>query len=111
MSENKDDFLKEHPGVKFNEFIEEQVPVRKLDYDHTKGTITSTYKLEKIKTKYIHAPYEKLRCPRGTHIFTSVDPKKNLFSCKNCAFYKKVSPAYFKFVDGQLISRTTNKPV
>lgn len=91
--------------------VEETVPVQKNSFNPDTGRVTSTYQLEKVKTRYIHAPKEKLRCKPGDHIFRVLDNRKWIFGCTICPFAKKVSPATFTFNKGKLISKATELPV
>lgn len=106
---DKDD-LKNFP-LPLDTDIEEEVPVKKNAFDPKTGRITSNYQLEKVTTRYIHAPKEKLRCKPTTHIFQISDPNRWLFTCSNCPYAFKASPIAYIFKEGKLISKRTNIPV
>lgn len=99
---NQDD-IKDFPHP-LNEWIEEEVVVQKNKYDKDTGKIYRTHEIEKVKTKYFHAPPERIRCPKNDHYFVSFDPKKWLFVCKNCKTVKKVFPSH-KLADGKIVPR------
>lgn len=85
-----------------NEFIEEEVPVKKNTFDPKTGHISSTYQTEKVKTMYINAPKEKVRCKDNDHYWKSYNPRKWLINCKNCNIVKRIyPPAYLK--DGKIV--------
>lgn len=103
---NKKDFP--HPlGV----FIDEEVPVKKFNYDPEKKRVFSTYQMEKQKTMYIDAPKEKHRCKDGEHNFVPVNPKKGIFSCTKCTYSRQVYPTTYMFINGKLIHRITGKVI
>ena len=96
---------------KLNEFIEEEIPVQKINFDpDTKKTSIITT-MEKQKVMYIDAPVQKMRCKDGDHVFKSIDPHKGLFSCTKCRFSRQVYPSTYKFENGKLIHKFTGKIV
>lgn len=102
--------LKDFP-YKLNEWTEEEVPVRKNKFDHKTGKVVSIYEMEKIKTMYINAPKEKLRCASGTHIFKPIgNPGNYTFGCVNCPFARKVYPTTYRLTaEGRLQHRITGE--
>lgn len=108
---NADNFLKDNPHIKLGEFVEEEVPVLKNSFDTNTGKVTSSYQLEKVRTKYVNAPKQKVSCKTGVHSYKVLDVHKWIFGCVNCPYSKKAFPTTHKFIDGQLISKATNLPV
>lgn len=90
-----------------NQWIEEEVPVRKNKIDPETGVVTSTIQLEKVRTKYIQAIPRKHRCKDGEHIFKCIDNNRYIFSCTKCPYSRQVYPTTYKFENGKLIHRTT----
>lgn len=107
------DFKKDHPDIPLNTFIEEDVPVQKIKFDSDTKKISRVTELEKKKVMYIEAPYKKMRCQPGTHIFKVLDTHKYLFGCVNCKYKTKVNPVYFSFDSktGYLTSKTSGNRV
>lgn len=93
------------------EFIDEDVPVKKFQYDPNTRRIFSSYQMEKQKVMYIDAPKEKHRCKDGDHLFHVINPRKGIFSCSKCPYSRQVYPTTYKFIKGQLIHRVTGKVV
>jgi len=97
-----------HP---LNEFIEEDVPVRKLHYDQDTKKVSSTVKMEKMKTMYVDAKPEKMRCQTGQHNFKIANSSKGLFRCTKCPYYRQVYPTTYMFKKGKLIHKVTGRVV
>lgn len=106
----KNDFTKE-TGKPLDEWIGEDTPVLKNRYDPKTGRVFSSYEIEKVKTKYIEVPYEKLRCKTGDHIFEVADIHKYIFHCTKCQYTRQVYPTTYKFANGKLIHRFTGKAI
>lgn len=107
------DFKKDHPEIPLNTFIEEDIPVQKIKFDIETKKITRVTELEKQRTMYIEAPFKKLRCQPGQHVFRVLDNHKYLFGCKSCKYKVRVNPAYFSFDSktGYLTSKTSGERV
>ncbi len=84
-------------------FIEESVPVLKNRFNIETGKLSTTYEIEKVKTMYIHAPKNKVRCKDNEHEWYSYDPSKWLIACKNCNIVKRIYPGSYTLKDGKLI--------
>lgn len=85
-----------------DQFIEEEVPVKRNTYDPNTGRVSSTYQTEKVKTMYINAPYEKVRCKDNDHYWKSYNTRKWLINCKNCNIVKKIYPPA-RLQDGKIV--------
>jgi hypothetical protein len=90
-----------------NVWTEEEVPVKKTKFDPKTGKTFSSYELEKVKTMYIDAPKEKLRCKNGDHIFECINGSKGLFKCTNCPYHRQVYPSSYMFLNGRLVNKRT----
>lgn len=102
-----EEFLKDNPGIKLGEDIEEEIPVKKNVFNPKTKTVMSTYQLEKVRTRYIEAVPEKLACKQGEHIYKVADPKQWLFFCTKCPHSKRVFPTTHTFSKGKLIHKAT----
>lgn len=96
FKEQMSDFTKD-TGKPLDEFIEEEIPVQKNKFNPVTGKVFTSYDLEKVKTKYIEVPYEKIRCKDGEHIFKIKDVHKWVFSCENCNYSRKVYPVTYRY--------------
>lgn len=105
------DFSKDNPHIKLGEWTEEEIAVKKNHFDTKTGKVTSTYQLEKVRTKYVNAPKQKVSCKTGGHSYRIADSHKWIFTCEKCPYSKKAFPTTHKFVKGQLINKATNLPV
>lgn len=92
-------------------FIDENVPVQTHEYHPKTGTISTTVKMEKLRTKYIEAIPQKISCIKGSHDFYQSDKKKWIFTCRNCSLKKKVFPTVYRFDNGSLINKATGEKV
>jgi ribosomal protein L37AE/L43A len=97
-----------HP---LNEFIEEDIPVKKIRFDANTGKISQVTELEKQKTMYIDAKPEKTRCKSGEHYFKVINTSRGIFKCTKCPFHRQVYPTSYMYIDGKLISKATGKAV
>jgi hypothetical protein len=95
-----------------NEWVDEEVPVPRHEFDPKTERVTTTYTLEKVRTKYMKVKKETLRCPRGEHIFKVVDRHRYHFKCVKCGFGRQVYPTFYKFTkEGKLVNRLTGEAV
>jgi hypothetical protein len=110
-----DNFIKDHPGVKLNEFTEEQVAVTQMVPEEIDGGVKFTPKQVMVtqKTMYINAPLERAFCAQGRHRFYQKDAGKSLYGCRRCSFIKKAHPPTYKFdpAKGTLSHRVTGELV
>ncbi len=111
MSNDVDRFLKDNPGIKLGEDVMEEIPVKKNSFDPKTNKVFSTYQLEKVQTRYVHAPKETVSCKEGGHLYRIADPKRWMFVCTRCPFARRAFPTTHKFIKGQLINKATNQPV
>lgn len=105
------DFLKDNPHIKLDVDIEEEIPVRKNSFDPKTNKVSSTYQMEKIRTRYIHAPKETVSCKTGGHNYRVSDTKRWIFVCTRCPFARRAFPFTHKFSDGKLINKATGQPI
>ena len=82
--EDKEQFLKDNPGVKLDEFFDEQVPVKKNHFDEKTGTISQTIQLENLRTKYVYVPKSRKKA------MLIIDVRDIKAAKKNIAFDKKL---------------------
>lgn len=106
-----EDFLKDNPHIKLGEDITEEIPVKKNSFDPKTGKVFSTYQLEKVHTRYIDAPKEKLSCKTGGHVYRIADPKRWIFACTRCPFARRVFPTTHRFIKGQIINKASGQPI
>lgn len=111
MADDKEQFLKDNPHIKLGEDITEQITVPKNTFDPKTGKISSTYQIEKVHTRYIHAPKEVVSCKTNGHFYRVADPKRWMFVCTRCRFARRAFPTTYRFIKGQLISKATGQPV
>lgn len=110
-SNDTQDFLKNNPHIKLDEWTDEKIAVPKIKFDPESKKITRSYELETVKTKYLNIPKVKHRCKTGEHDFEVVDVHRCIFSCLKCSFSKLAHPAFYKFKDKKLVNLRTNKAV
>ena len=106
---NANDFIRENPHIKLDQFVDEEIPVQKNSFNPKTGKVFSTYKLEKVKTKYVNAPKEKVSCRDNDHTYRVADTHKWIFACLNCPVAKKALPFTHKFIKGKLIRKATGR--
>ena len=110
-----DNFLRDHPDVKFGEFIEEDITVRELTPEKTPDGIKLSYKdvPAKQKTMYINAPMNRAICAQGRHRFIQEDAGRSLYKCTRCTLHQKAHPPTYKFdpTSGTLTHRKTGELV
>lgn len=108
---NANDFLRDNPHIKLGVDIEEEVPVLKNQFDPKTHKVSSVYQLEKVRTRYIDAPKEKVSCKTGGHNYRVADKHRWIFACNNCTFARRAFPTTHRFSNGQLIRKDTNQLV
>lgn len=112
-----DRFVVDNPGVKLNEFIEEEVDVRTLtpvpDEKNKRVKLEYGSVKAKQKTMYVDSPSKKVICRPGTHFFVPLDPKKYTFSCRNCdwCYHAQIPTHKYNPEDGSLSYRRTGLKV
>jgi hypothetical protein len=98
---------------KTNEFIEEDITVRKVVAKEEEGKLKLEYENvpAKRKTMYIDSPVKKLVCKRGSHHFVMLDNRKYIFTCSNCSLHFKAFPHLYRYEDFQLIHKETGQTI
>jgi len=104
MSSDNDKDIKDFP-FPLGEWVEEQIPVKKNRFDPDTKSFNQTVEYEKVRTQYINAPKEMVRCSDNDHSFSVLDPHKWIFVCSNCHVRRKASPLKYKFLGGKLIAK------
>lgn len=94
------DFLKDHPGVKLNEWSEEtvEIPVMTPQVNEESGRVEFKKENQKIKQKtmYVDTPAKMIVCGKD-HVYDCLDRGKYIFKCRNCDWHKIALPITFRF--------------
>ncbi len=105
-------FLEENPDKKLNEWVNEAVPIKTVEYDPNTKKATVADKVEQRKVQYVHAPLKKYRCKNGEHIFKVLDRSRYIFGCTKCQYSRLAYPTTFKITpEGYMIDMRTNTRV
>jgi hypothetical protein len=93
------DFATDHPGVRLNEFIEEdvQMPVMTPVVDEKNGRIEFKQEMKTVKQKtmYVDSKATKVIC--NAHVYVCVNKGKYHFKCTKCDWNRIAPPVTFKF--------------
>lgn len=108
-------FLKDHPGIKLNEWVEEEIDIPsfkpELDEVNKRVKLVKTTEKATQRTFYSNSPSRKMVC--DSHKYKLLDKHKYIFKCVNCDWHYRANPANVDFdpATGRLFFRDSGDDV
>jgi hypothetical protein len=90
---------------KLNEWIEEDVPVRRLVPKESKGGVRFDLvtQMEKQRAIYVDAPPVRVGCKKGEHEWYMANKHTYFCKCRKCSMGRSIFPVTHTIKDGHII--------